>query len=93
MYRTDQSWNLIIERRQAIDTANYGDWTAFSWNAPSVFSRNKPSAANNIPHMFQPDVLRFGLVGILGYLQGPGLPSVTTKNAPGACVDRNIRAL
>ena len=31
--------------------ANYGDWTAFSWNAPSVFSRNM--AANNIPHMFQ----------------------------------------
>jgi hypothetical protein len=37
----------------AIDMANYGDWTAFSWNAPSVFYRNKASAANNIPHMFQ----------------------------------------
>jgi hypothetical protein len=33
--------------------ANYGDWTTFSWNAPSVFYRNKASAANNIPHMFQ----------------------------------------
>jgi hypothetical protein len=37
----------------AIDMANYGDWTAFSWNAPSVFYRNKASATNNIPHMFQ----------------------------------------
>jgi hypothetical protein len=37
----------------AIDMANYGDWTAFSWNAPIVFNRNKASAANNIPHMFQ----------------------------------------
>jgi hypothetical protein len=37
----------------AIDMANYGDWTAFSWNAPMVFGRNKASAANNIPHMFQ----------------------------------------
>ena len=37
----------------AIDQANYGDWTAFSWNAPSVFYRNKASAANNIPHVFQ----------------------------------------
>ena len=33
--------------------ANYGDWTTFSWNAPSVFYRNKATAANNIPHMFQ----------------------------------------
>ncbi|MBI2686461.1 MAG: TonB-dependent receptor [Acidobacteria bacterium] len=37
----------------AIDLANYGDWTAFSWNAASVFSRNRASAANNIPHVFQ----------------------------------------
>jgi hypothetical protein len=37
----------------AIDMANYGDWTAFSWNAASVFYRNRASAANNIPHMFQ----------------------------------------
>jgi hypothetical protein len=37
----------------AIDLANYGDWTAFSWNAPSVFNRNRASAANNIPHTFQ----------------------------------------
>jgi hypothetical protein len=36
----------------AIDMANYGDWTTFSWNAPSVFYRNRASAANNIPHMF-----------------------------------------
>src|SRR5689334_11220029 len=32
--------------------ANYGDWTTFSWNASSVFYRNRASAANNIPHMF-----------------------------------------
>jgi hypothetical protein len=37
----------------AIDMANYGDWTAFSWNALSVFDRNRASAQNNIPHMFQ----------------------------------------
>jgi hypothetical protein len=37
----------------AIDMANYGDWTAFSWNADSVFYRNRANAANNIPHMFQ----------------------------------------
>jgi hypothetical protein len=37
----------------AIDMANYGDWTAFSWNAASVFGRNRASAANNIPHTFQ----------------------------------------
>jgi hypothetical protein len=37
----------------AIDQANYGDWTAFSWNADIVFHRNRASAANNIPHMFQ----------------------------------------
>jgi hypothetical protein len=37
----------------AIDMANYGDWTSFSWNAASVFYRNKATAANNIPHMFQ----------------------------------------
>jgi hypothetical protein len=37
----------------AIDMANYGDWTAFSWNAASVFDRNRAAAANNIPHMFQ----------------------------------------
>src|SRR5205807_710105 len=27
----------------AIDMANYGDWTSFRWNAPSVFSRNQPT--------------------------------------------------
>lgn len=37
----------------AIDMANYGDWTAFSWNALSVLGRNRANAANNIPHMFQ----------------------------------------
>ena len=37
----------------AIDMANYGDWTTFSWNAASVFNRNRASAANNIPHVFQ----------------------------------------
>jgi hypothetical protein len=37
----------------AIDMANYGDWTQFSWNAASVFNRNRASAANNVPHTFQ----------------------------------------
>jgi len=37
----------------AIDMANYADWTTFSWNAASVFYRNRASAANNIPHVFQ----------------------------------------
>jgi len=37
----------------AIDMANYGDWTTFSWNAASVFYRNRANAANNIPHTFQ----------------------------------------
>ncbi len=37
---------------RAIDMANYGDWTAFSWNAPSVFYRNRGPAVHNIPHMF-----------------------------------------
>ena len=36
----------------AIDQANYGDWTSFSWNAASVFHRNRGNAVHNIPHMF-----------------------------------------
>src|SRR5215831_1069687 len=41
------------ERNFRLDMANYGDWTTFSWNAPSVFCRNRASAQNNIPRMFQ----------------------------------------
>jgi hypothetical protein len=37
----------------AIDMANYSDWTGFSWNAASVFYRNRASSNFNIPHMFQ----------------------------------------
>jgi hypothetical protein len=37
----------------SIDMANYSDWTGFSWNAASVFSRNRANSAFNIPHMFQ----------------------------------------
>ncbi len=37
---------------RAIDMADYGDWTAFRWNAPSVFYRNRGPAVHNIPHMF-----------------------------------------
>jgi len=37
----------------AIDMADYGDWTAFNWNAPMVFDRNRASASNNIPHVIQ----------------------------------------
>jgi len=39
--------------RATYSSANYGDWTAYSWNALSVFDRNRANAANNIPHMFQ----------------------------------------
>lgn len=38
---------------RAIDMADYGDWTAFRWNALSVFDRNRAAATHNIPHMFQ----------------------------------------
>lgn len=37
----------------AIDQASYGDWTAFSWNALSVFDRNRANSNFNIPHTFQ----------------------------------------
>jgi len=37
----------------AIDMANYGDWTTFSWNAASVFYRNRATASHDIPHIFQ----------------------------------------
>jgi hypothetical protein len=37
----------------AIDIANYGDWTTFSWNAASVFHRNRATAAHDVPHIFQ----------------------------------------
>lgn len=37
----------------AIDMANYGDWTTFTWNAASVFYRNRARAAHDIPHIFQ----------------------------------------
>ena len=34
---------------QAIDMANYGDWTEFSWNAPSVFYRNRALGGEQHP--------------------------------------------
>jgi hypothetical protein len=37
----------------AIDMASYGDWTAFNWNASSVFYRNRANSNFNIPNMFQ----------------------------------------
>jgi len=37
----------------AIDMANYSDWTSFSWNAPSVFYRNRATASFDTPHNFQ----------------------------------------
>src|SRR5262249_48362268 len=37
----------------AIDMASYSDWTEFSWNAASVFYRNRATASHDIPHMFQ----------------------------------------
>jgi Carboxypeptidase regulatory-like domain/TonB dependent receptor-like, beta-barrel len=38
---------------RAIDEATYSDWTEFSWNALSVFGRNRAAATHNIPHNFQ----------------------------------------
>ena len=38
---------------KAIDEATYSDWTEFSWNAPSVFDRNRAWRTHNIPHNFQ----------------------------------------
>lgn len=38
---------------KAIDQANYGDWTTFTWNAAMVFHRNRALAAHDVPHNFQ----------------------------------------
>jgi hypothetical protein len=38
---------------KAIDEATYSDWTEFSWNAASVFGRNRALAAHDTPHNFQ----------------------------------------
>jgi len=38
---------------KAIDMANYGDWTGFTWNAAMVFKRNRALASHDIPHIFQ----------------------------------------
>ena len=38
---------------RAIDQAAYSDWTEFSWNALSVFGRNRAVAGHNIPQNFQ----------------------------------------
>lgn len=37
----------------AIDMADYGDWTAFRWNAASVFNRNRATSSSNVPHILQ----------------------------------------
>ncbi len=37
----------------AIDMAAYSDWTGFTWNATSVFNRNRATAAHDVPHIFQ----------------------------------------
>ncbi|MCL4781888.1 MAG: TonB-dependent receptor [Bryobacterales bacterium] len=37
----------------SIDMASYGDWTGFSWNAPSVFYRNRATSNFDRAHMFQ----------------------------------------
>ncbi len=37
----------------AIDMASYSDWTEFSWNATSVFYRNRATASHDVPHIFQ----------------------------------------
>jgi hypothetical protein len=38
---------------RALDTADYSDWTEFTWNALSVLNRNRAPADFNIPHIFQ----------------------------------------
>lgn len=37
----------------AIDMAPYSDWTAFRWNAASVFYRNRATADHDVPHILQ----------------------------------------
>src|SRR6476620_2105658 len=38
---------------KAIDEATYSDWTEFTWNAESVFYRNRALASHDVPHNFQ----------------------------------------
>jgi hypothetical protein len=38
---------------KAIDEASYSDWTEFTWNASSVFDRNRALASHDTPHNFQ----------------------------------------
>jgi hypothetical protein len=38
---------------KAIDEATYSDWTEFTWNAASVFDRNRALASHDVPHNFQ----------------------------------------
>ncbi len=38
---------------KAIEMASYGDWTGFTWNALSVFHRNRSTASHDIPHVFR----------------------------------------
>jgi len=51
--------------------ANYGDWTEFLWNAPSVFDRNRAPASFDTPHNFQ-------LAGVWELPFGTGKPWATT---------------
>ena len=38
---------------KVIDEAEYSDWTAFAWNALSVFNRNRAVSDHDIPHNFE----------------------------------------
>lgn len=38
---------------KAIEMAAYSDWTGFTWNALSVFYRNRSTASHDIPHIFR----------------------------------------
>ncbi|MFN7998218.1 MAG: TonB-dependent receptor [Bryobacteraceae bacterium] len=38
---------------RAINDADYSDWTEYTWNASSVFDRNRAQAGYNIPHVLQ----------------------------------------
>ena len=56
---------------RAMDMANYGDWTEFLWNAPSVFDRNRALASFDTPHNFQ-------LAAVWELPFGTGKPWATT---------------
>jgi hypothetical protein len=55
----------------AIDIAPYSDWTAFRYNAASVFHRNRATADHDVPHILQ-------LAAVYELPFGAGKPWLTT---------------